>query len=203
MKIAVFVSGSGTNLQVLIDKLHLDKNVDIEIAVVISDRKKSYALERAKKAGIPGIYINVKRFPNREAFDAEIDRVLEEYGVELVVLAGYMKVFQTPFVRKYYGRLINIHPALLPSFPGTDGVGDTLEYGVKVGGVTIHFVDEGVDTGPIIAQAAVPVFYDDDKESLHARIQKHEHTLYPEVVKMYQEGRLEIVDRKVRIKQKG
>ena len=90
-----------------------------------------------------------------------------------MVLAGYMKVFQPPFVRKYYGRLINIHPALLPSFPGTDGVGDALKYGVKVSGVTIHFVDEGVDTGPIIAQAAVPVLEDDDRESLHARIQKH------------------------------
>jgi len=200
MNIAVLASGSGTNLQALIDKLHLNKDVNIDITVVISDNKEAYALERAKKAGVPTIYVELKNFLNREAFDEEIMSLLEEYEVELVVLAGYMKVLTSKFVQQYRNRILNIHPALLPLFPGTHGVRDTLEYGVKVSGVTIHFVDEGVDTGPIIAQAAVPVYDDDDEESLHARIHVEEHRLYPEVVKMYADGRLKVVGRKVYIK---
>jgi len=200
MRIAVLASGSGTNLQAIIDKLHKNPDVDIEIAVVISDNKKAYALERARKAGIPAVFVDMKKFPSREAFDDEIDRILESYGVELVVLAGYMKILQPKFVRKWRNKILNIHPALLPSFPGMHAVRQALDYGVKVTGVTIHFVDEGVDTGPIIAQEPVRVRDDDTEETLLERIHQVEHRLYPEVIKLYAEGKIEVEGRKVRIK---
>jgi len=200
MKIGVLASGSGTNLQAIIDKLHRDENVDIQIAVVISDNEHAYALERARRAGIPAVFIDMSKYPSREEFDEEIDKVLREYEVELVVLAGYMKVLQPPFVRKWRNRIMNIHPALLPAFPGTHAVRDALRYGVKITGVTIHFVDEGVDTGPIIAQVPVPVYDDDTEETLHNRIHVEEHKLYPEVIKLYAEGRISVKGRKVRIR---
>jgi len=200
MKIGVLASGSGTNLQAIIDKLHRDENVDIQIAVVISDNEHAYALERARRAGIPAVFIDMSKYPSREEFDDEIDKVLREYEVELVVLAGYMKVLQPPFVRKWRNRIMNIHPALLPAFPGTHAVRDALRYGVKITGVTIHFVDEGVDTGPIIAQVPVPVYDDDTEETLHNRIHVEEHKLYPEVIKLYAEGRISVRGRKVRIR---
>ena len=201
MKIAVLVSGSGTNLQTLIEQLHQDETSGIEIAVVISDRQKAYALKRAKRAGIPSRVVKTQDFENRVDFDAEISRLIEHHAVELVVLAGFMKLFQPPFVRKYQNRIINVHPTLLPAFPGAHPVADTLTYGVKIAGVTVHFVDEGVDSGPIIAQAAVPVLDTDDEESLHNRIQVEEHKLYPEVIKWYAQGRLKVEGRKVIIKQ--
>ena len=200
MKIAVLVSGSGTNLQTLIEQLHQDETSDIDIAVVISDRRKAYALTRAKRAGIPTNIVRVQDFESRQNFDAEISRRVEHYGVELIVLAGFMKLFQPPFVRKYRNRIINVHPTLLPAFPGAHPVADTLAYGVKIAGVTVHFVDEDVDSGPIIAQSAVPVLDTDDEESLHNRIQVEEHRLYPEVIKWYAQGRLKIEGRKVIVK---
>ena len=200
LKIAVLVSGSGTNLQTLIEQLHQDETSGIEIAVVISDRRKAYALTRAKRAGIPTDIVRVQDFENRQNFDAEISRRVEHYGVELIVLAGFMKLFQPPFVRKYRNRIINVHPTLLPAFPGAHPVADTLAYGVKIAGVTVHFVDEDVDSGPIIAQSAVPVLDTDDEESLHNRIQVEEHRLYPEVIKWYAQGRLKIEGRKVIVK---
>ncbi len=197
MKIAVLVSGSGTNLQTLIDQLHQDKTSSIDIAVVISDRRKAYALTRAKRVDIPTHVVRSQDFENRIDFDAEISRLIEHYAVELIVLAGFMKLFQPPFVQKYQNRIINVHPALLPAFPGAHPVADTLAYGVKIAGVTVHFVDEGVDSGPIIAQAAVPVLDMDDEESLHTRIQIEEHKLYPKVIKWYAQGKLKIKGRKV------
>ena len=197
MRIAVLVSGSGTNLQTLIEQLHQDETSGIDIAVVISDRHKAYALTRAKRAGIPTRVVRTQDFETRIDFDAEISRLVEHYGVELIVLAGFMKLFQPPFVRKYRNRIINVHPTLLPAFPGAHPVADTLAYGVKIAGVTVHFVDEDVDTGPIIAQAAVPVLDTDDEERLHDRIQVEEHKLYPEVIKWYAQGRLKIEGRKV------
>ena len=158
MKIAVLASGSGTNLQALIDQIHHDENSGVEIAVVVSDRRKAYALTRAMEAGIPTNVVRVRDFPDRDAFDAEISRILDRCGVELIVLAGFMKLFQSAFVRKYRNRIINIHPSLLPAFPGAHPVPDTLAYGVKVSGVTVFLVDEGVDAGPIIAQVSVPVY---------------------------------------------
>ena len=202
LKIAVLVSGSGTNLQTLIEKLHQDETSGIEIAVVISDRQKAYGLTRAKRACIPTHVVKTRDFENRVDFDAEISRFIEHYAAELVVLAGFMKLFQPPFVRKYRNRIINIHPTLLPAFPGAHPVADTLAYGVKIAGVTVHFVDEDVDSGPIIAQSAVPVLDTDDQESLHNRIQVEEHKLYPQVIKWYAEGRLKVKGRKVIISDK-
>ncbi|MDE0009887.1 MAG: phosphoribosylglycinamide formyltransferase [Candidatus Poribacteria bacterium] len=197
MKVAVLVSGSGTNLQTLIDQLHQDGTSGIDIAVVISDRKNAYALTRAERAGIPTHVVRTQDYENRVDFDTEISRLIEQYTAELLVLAGFMKLFQPPFVRKYQNRIINVHPTLLPAFPGAHPVADTLAYGVKIAGVTVHFVDEGVDSGPIIAQAAVPVLDTDDEESLHNRIQVEEHKLYPEVIKWYAQGKLKVKGRKV------
>lgn len=197
MKIAVLVSGSGTNLQTLIEQLHQDEMSGIKIAVVISDRRKAYALTRAKLAGIPTDVVRTQDFANRLDFDAEISRIIEHYAVELIVLAGFMKLFQPPFVQKYRNQILNVHPTLLPAFPGAHPVADTLAYGVKIAGVTVHFVDEDVDSGPIIAQSAVPVLDTDDEESLHNRIQVEEHKLYPEAIKWFAQGRLKIEGRKV------
>ena len=197
MKIAVLVSGSGTNLQTLIDQLHNDSTSDIEIAVVISDRKNAYALTRAKTAGIPTQVVKAQDYENRILFDEAISHIIEEYPVELIVLAGYMKLFQSPFVRKYRNRIINIHPSILPAFPGAIPVADSLAYGVKVTGVTVHFVDENVDTGPIIAQRVVPVYDTDTEESLHERIQVEEHSLYPKVIKLFAQGGIQVEGRKV------
>lgn len=200
MKVAVLASGSGTNLQALIDQLHQDESSGVEIAVVISDRRKAYALTRAEEAGIPTYVVRVRNFPDRDAFDAEISKILDKHEAKLIVLAGFMKLFQPAFVRKYRNRIINIHPSLLPAFPGAHPVRDTLAYGVKISGVSVFFINEGVDAGPIIAQASVPVFDDDDEESLLKRIHIEEHKLYPQVVRWYAEGKLDIVGRKVLVK---
>ena len=197
LKIAVLVSGSGTNLQTLIEQLHQDGTSGIDIAVVISDRQNAYALTRAECVGIPTHVVRTQDYENRVDFDAEISRLIEHYAAELIVLAGFMKLFQPPFVQKYQNRIINVHPTLLPAFPGAHPVADTLAYGVKIAGVTVHFVDEGVDSGPIIAQAAVPVLDTDDEESLHNRIQVEEHKLYPEVIKWYAQGKLKVKGRKI------
>ena len=197
MEIAVLVSGSGTNLQTLIEQLHQDEASGIQIAVVISDRRKAYALTRARHADIPTHVVRTQDYETRLDFDAEISRLIEHHGVELIVLAGFMKLFQPPFVQKYRNRIINVHPTLLPAFPGAHPIADTLAYGVKIAGVTVHFVDEDVDSGPIIAQAAVSVLDTDDEESLHNRIQVEEHKLYPQVIKWYAQGKLKIEGRKV------
>ncbi len=197
MKIAVLVSGSGTNLQTLINQLHQDKTSSIEIALVISDRSKAFALTRAKRAGIPTHIVRSQDYESRRDFDAKISRHLEDYAIELIVLAGFMKLFQPPFVRKYRNRIINVHPSLLPAFPGANAVADTLAYGVKVTGVTVHFVDEDIDTGPIIAQVPVPVYDTDNEESLHQRIQIEEHKLFPEAIKWYAQNALKVEGRKV------
>ena len=200
MKIGVLASGSGSNLQTLIDQLHRDESCEIEISVVISDQKKAYALSRAKQAGIPSYIVSAQNSADRHAFDEKISELLNVHAVELIVLAGFMKLLQPAFVQRYSNRIVNIHPALLPAFPGAHPVADTLAYGAKVSGVTVHFVDEGMDTGPIIAQKSVPVFDDDDEESLHARLQVEEHKLYPTVIKWYAENRISFVGRKVIVK---
>lgn len=192
MKIAVLASGSGTNLQTLINKLHNDPTSNIEIAVVISDRKKAYALTRAKQAGIPNKVVKAQDYESRIVFDEAISILIEDYSVELIVLAGYMKLFQAPFVRKYKNKIINIHPSILPAFPGATPVADSLSYGVKLTGVTVHFVDENVDTGPIIAQRVVPVYDTDTEDELHQRIQVEEHDLYPKVIKLYAQGKIHV-----------
>lgn len=200
MKIGVLASGSGSNLQTLIDELHCDESCEIEISVVISDRVEAYALTRAKNAGIPSHVVRAQDFPDRHAFDERISQLLDTHTVELIVLAGFMKLLQSAFVQKYRNRILNIHPALLPAFPGAHPVADTLAYGAKVSGITVHFVDEGMDTGPIIAQKSVPVFDDDDEDRLHARLQVEEHKLYPAVIRWYAENRISFAGRKVIVK---
>ncbi len=190
-------------MQTLIEQLHQDETSGIDIAVVLSDRRKAYALTRAKRVGIPTHVVRTQDYENRLDFDAEISRVIEQYAVELIVLAGFMKLFQPPFVQKYRNRIINVHPTLLPAFPGAHPVADTLAYGVKIAGVTVHFVDEDVDSGPIIAQSAVPVLDTDDEESLHNRIQVEEHKLYPQVIKWYAQGKLKIEGRKIIVKREN
>ena len=201
MKIGVLVSGSGSNLQALIDQVHHDELSEIEISVVISDRTKAYGLTRALAAGIPNYVVRASDFPNRQAFDDSISDKLEKHAVQLVVLAGFMKLFKPAFVQKYRRRIINIHPALLPAFPGANPVPDTLAYGSMITGVTVHFVDEGMDSGPIIAQVPVRVLKSDNEQSLHARLREEEHKLYPKVVRWYAAGRISVTGRKVLVEE--
>ncbi len=200
IRIAVLASGSGTNLEA-IARAAESGEIPVEIVLVISDNPDAYALVRAKNHGIPTTCFLLTDFENRGAFDRAIAEALSAAGVELVVLAGYMKLVGGEILSRFKNRIMNIHPALLPSFPGTHAVRDALEYGVKVSGVTVHFVDEGLDTGPIILQEAVPVYEDDDEESLHQRIHEVEYRLYPLAIKLFAQGRLRIEGRKVRIVQ--
>ncbi len=199
VKIAVLASGSGSNLQAILDALHDDPEALIEVALVVADRRSAYALKRAQDAGVPTRVVRPRDHATREEFDAEVAAALDEHGVELIVLAGFMRIFQPEFVRRYAGRIINIHPALLPSFPGAHGIRDALEHGVKVTGVTVHFVDEGVDTGPVIAQRAVPVDTDDTLDSLAEKIHVVEHSLFPAAIRAVAEGRAVVDGRRVRV----
>ena len=196
-KLAVLCSGRGTDLQSIIDAIQSGE-LNAEISIVITDKPKVMALERAAKAGIKNICVDRKKFDNRADFEEELLKNLE--GVDLVILAGFMRILSPDFVRHYEGRLMNIHPSLLPAFPGAHAHRDALAYGVKVSGCTVHFVDEGTDSGPIILQAAVEVHEDDTEETLSARILEREHIIYPQAIKLFVEGRLEIVGRKVLIK---
>jgi phosphoribosylglycinamide formyltransferase-1 len=154
-------------------------------------------------AGVRALHVDPRAYPDRRGFDDAVARVLDEHAVELVCLAGYMRVLSEEFVRRYRGRILNVHPALLPAFPGLHAQRQALEHGVKVAGATVHFVDEGVDTGPIVLQAAVPVLEGDTEASLSARILTEEHRLYPEAVRLYAEGRLELHDRRVLVRPPG
>ncbi len=200
LRIGVLASGRGSNLQAIIDAIEAGK-LDCRLAVVVSDRADAQALERALKHGAPGIFVDPKSYANREAFDQAVLGVLAEHRVELVCLAGYMRVLSPTFVRALPAQIMNIHPALLPVFPGLHAQRQALQYGVKVSGATVHFVDEGVDTGPIICQAAVQVREDDTEETLAARILAEEHQLYPRAVRLYAEGRLAIVGRRVLVRE--
>ncbi|MEA3305492.1 MAG: phosphoribosylglycinamide formyltransferase, partial [Candidatus Omnitrophota bacterium] len=168
------------------------------IALVVSDNKEAYALERAKRAGIEALYLNPGDFKSKEDFEMEIIKNLKKRGVELVALAGYMRLLTSLFVEEYKGRIMNVHPALLPSFKGINGSKDAFDYGVKIAGATVHFVTEDVDAGPIIAQAAVEVKDDDTEDSLMEKIHEEEHRIYPKAIKDFIEGKLKIVGRKVR-----
>ncbi len=199
VKAAVLVSGSGSNLQTILDELHADPEAPLEVALVLADRRSAHALARAEAVNIPTRVVRPRDHATREDFDAEVARALEEHAVELVILAGFMRIFRPEFVRRYAGRIVNIHPALLPSFPGAHGIRDAFEHGVKVTGVTVHFVDEGMDTGPIIAQRAVAIEPDETLESLESRIHAVEHTLYPEAIRALVEGRVTIDGRAVHV----
>jgi phosphoribosylglycinamide formyltransferase-1 len=193
MRVAIFASGGGTNLQAIIDA-HINS---IEIALVFSNNAEAYAIERAKNHNIPVEVIDNKSYQTREDFDRDILKRIGPYNLDLIILAGYMRILSTVFVRAYKGKIINIHPALLPSFPGINSGRQALEYGVKYTGVTVHFVDEEVDTGPIILQSIVEIDDTDTEESLLEKIHKVEHSIYPEAIKLVSSGQIEIVGRRV------
>jgi phosphoribosylglycinamide formyltransferase-1 len=194
--IGVLISGSGTNLQSIIDAIEA-KELDAKVQVVLSNRSDAYGLGRAKKHGIPVAVLDHKRFPSREAFDQAVVDILRAREVELVVLAGFMRLLSPVFVGAYSNRIMNIHPALLPAFPGLHVQKKAVEHGVRFSGCTVHFVNEECDEGPIIIQAVVPVFPEDTEESLACRILEQEHRIYPRAIQLYSEGRLRIEGRKV------
>lgn len=199
-KLGILCSGRGTDLQSIMDAIGRGE-VQAEIAVVLADKPDAFALKRAEKAGIPAVCVNRREYDGRGSFEQALIDELEKAGVTLVVLAGFMRILTPLFVRHFAGRIMNIHPALLPSFPGAHAHRDVLAYGVKVSGCTVHFVDEGTDSGPIILQAAVPVLDDDTEETLGARVLEQEHIIYPKAIQLYCEGKLLVEGRHVRIKE--
>ncbi len=198
-KIAILGSGRGTNFQAIAEAVKSGR-LPVDICLVISDREDAFILKRAENFGIKGLFIDPKKFPSRGEFDKELGKNLLKEKIELVVLAGFMRIISSDLVREYKGRMINIHPALLPSFKGAHGIKEALDYGVKVTGVTVHFVDEGVDTGPIILQEAVKIEEGDTEDSITSRIHAVEHRLYPEAIRLFGENKLEIKGRKVIVK---
>jgi phosphoribosylglycinamide formyltransferase-1 len=194
--IGVLISGSGTNLQAIIDAIEAGK-LDAKIEVVLSNKADAQGLARAQKHGIPTEILNHKDFSSREAYDEAVVGLLRGRGVELVVLAGFMRLLSPVFVKAYSNRIMNIHPALLPSFPGLNVQQKAVEHGVRFSGCTVHFVNEECDEGPIIIQAVVPVFADDTGAALAARILEQEHRIFPRAIQLYAEGRLKVVGRKV------
>lgn len=200
LRIGVLVSGRGSNLQAIIDAVQ-EGWLPVQIAVVVSDKPGAYALERAKAAGVPTVVIARELYPDRSAFEKAILEALNMHQVELVALAGYMRILSKDFIGQYASRVINIHPALLPAFPGLHAQAQALASGVKITGCTVHFVDEGMDTGPIILQAAVPVQENDTEETLSQRILGAEHSIYPKALQLLAEGRVTVEGRKVHIRQ--
>lgn len=198
-KIGVLVSGRGSNLQSIMDHIAAG-DLPLEVAVVISDKAEAKALERAAGAGIATAVVIRKAYASKQEFEAAIDVKLREHQVQLVVLAGFMRILSGFFVQKWQHKIVNIHPALLPSFTGLDAQGQAVRYGVKVSGCTVHFVDEGTDTGPIILQKVVPVLNGDTGETLAARILVEEHKALPEALRLWALGKLQLEGRKVLIK---
>ncbi|MEZ4598926.1 MAG: phosphoribosylglycinamide formyltransferase [Syntrophotaleaceae bacterium] len=198
LRLAVLASGGGTNLQAIIDRCR-EGELDAEIVLVISNKPDAGALERARKAGLPEVCLDHRLFSDRLAYDRALIASLRQAEAELVVLAGYMRLLSEEFLQAFPNRILNIHPALLPAFPGIRAQRQALEYGVRVAGCTVHFLDSGVDTGPIVLQAAVPVLEGDSEESLSQRILREEHRIYPQAIQLYAEGRLHIEGRRVRI----
>ncbi|WKY49149.1 phosphoribosylglycinamide formyltransferase [Eubacteriaceae bacterium ES3] len=203
-KIAVLVSGGGTNFQAIIDKIHQKSG---EIVLVISNKKDAFGLERGKKAGIEAIFLDPSNFSDQESYDKELVKILQNHGVELVVLAGYMKIITPYFVKAFENAIINVHPALIPSFCGKGYYGmnvhnAVIEYGVKLTGATVHFVNEVPDGGPIIAQKSVVIDEKDNPESIQKKVLMLEHELLPEAVRNFCENRLTISGRTVKLKEK-
>jgi len=192
----VLVSGSGSNLQSIIDNIEAGK-LQAGIACVISNNANAFALERARRHGVPALHLDHRIFPGREAYDTALVETLCEYKVDLVVLAGFMRIITPVLIDAFPNAIMNIHPALLPSFPGLHAQRQALDYGVKVSGCTVHFVDAGTDTGPVIIQSAVPVLEGDTEESLSARIQIEEHRIYPQAIRLFAEQRLKVEGRRV------
>ncbi len=199
LTIGVLASGRGSNFQAIIDAIEAGY-IRARINVLVTDNPEAFSIERAKKHGIESLIMLPKNYGSRDEYFRDISSELQKRGVELVVLAGFMRIVGKPLLDVYPNRVMNIHPALLPSFPGLHGQKQANDYGVKISGCTVHFVDEGMDTGPIIIQAAVPVRDDDTEETLSERILRLEHKIFPEAIKIFSEGRVEIFGRKVRIK---
>ena len=201
-RLGVLASGRGSNLQAIIDAAERGA-LHAQIAVVISNKKDAPALERARKHGVTDVFLDPKPFAgqpdSREAYDRAVLEVLRKHDVALVLLAGYMKIVTSVLIGAYQNRMMNIHPSLLPAFPGLEVQKKALEWGVKVAGCTVHFVTEGVDEGPIIMQAAVPILDGDTPETLSARILEEEHRIFPRAVQLYAEGRLTVEGRRVRV----
>ena len=202
LRVAVLASGRGSNLQAIIDAIEAGQ-VQAQIVAVISNKKDAVALDRARKHGLPELFVDPKPFAgqpdSREAYDRVLLEVLQQQHVELVLLAGYMKIVTAVLVNVFANRMMNIHPSLLPSFPGLEVQKKAIDWGCKLAGCTVHFVTEGVDEGPIIVQAAVPVLDSDTPEALAARILEQEHKIYPQAVQLFAEGRLKLNGRQVQI----
>ncbi|HWM86352.1 MAG TPA: phosphoribosylglycinamide formyltransferase [Kofleriaceae bacterium] len=199
MRFAVLVSGQGTNLQALLDAERRDQLAPAQVALVVSNRPSAPALARAAAASVPSVLIDHMQYTNRRGFEDALLAELRRAEIEAVVLAGFMRILTEHFVSAFPHRILNTHPALCPAFPGVSAPRQALDYGVKVTGCTVHLVDAGVDTGPIVFQAAVPIEEDDDEARLHARIREHEHVLLPEAARLLAAGRLRVEGRRVRI----
>lgn len=199
MRLGVLASGSGSNLQSILDACAAGR-LSAEVAVVVSNVPGAKALDRAKAAGVPAILLPHGGFPSRDAYDAAVIEALRRHGVEVVCLAGFMRLITPTLLGEFQNKILNIHPALLPSFPGLHAVRQALDAGVRVSGCTVHLVDQGTDTGPILVQAAVPVLDGDTEETLAARILEQEHRCYPRAIQLLAEGRVSVEGRKVRIR---
>ena len=201
LRLAVLASGRGSNLGAI---LAVCRRPDFpaHVVVVVSDRERAPALDLAREAGVDAVFLDPKAYGDRTAYDAALLATLDGYRPGLVCLAGYMRILTPPVARSWAGRLVNIHPSLLPAFPGLHAQRQALDYGVKLAGATVHFVEEGIDTGPIIVQASVPVLPEDTEESLSARILVEEHRIYPEAIRLFAAGRLVIRGRRVVVEEK-
>ena len=202
LNLGILASGRGSNFQSIIDEIEKG-GLNAKIRLLIVDNPDAFAIERAGKHGIEFLVIRPKDCKTKDDFYLMIADELRKRDVELVVLAGFMRIVGKPLIDAFPDRIMNIHPALLPSFPGLHSQKQAVEYGVKISGCTVHFVDEGMDTGPIIIQAAVPVYHEDTEETLSERILKLEHKIYPEAIRLFSEGRLEVRGRIVKIKGKA
>lgn len=199
LTIGVLASGRGSNFQSIIDSIN-SGFIKARIAVLITDNPEAYAIERAKNHNIESLIISPEDFSGKDSYYSHIAKELKSRNVELVVLAGFMRVVGKPLIKGFQNKIMNIHPALLPSFPGLHGQKQAVDYGVKISGCTVHFVDEGVDTGPIIIQAAVPAYENDTEDSLSERILKEEHKIFTLAIKLFSEGKIAVEGRKVSIK---
>ena len=198
LSIGVLASGRGSNFQAIIDSIE-SGYLKAKIVVLITDNPNAYAIERAGKHGIESLVLIPKHYGSRNEYYRAVARELKVREVGLVVLAGFMRIVGKPLIDAFRYRIMNIHPALLPSFPGLHGQGQAVEYGVKISGCTVHFVDEGMDTGPVIIQAAVPAFFEDSEDALSERVLRLEHRIFPEAIRLFADNRLEVAGRKVKI----
>ncbi|MDH6352021.1 phosphoribosylglycinamide formyltransferase-1 [Brevibacillus sp. 1238] len=199
-KLAIFASGSGSNFEAIVQAVQAGRLPGVEVALLVCDKPQAKVLERAERLGIEAFVFQPKDYANKAAFEAEVVQELQKREISLVVLAGYMRLVGETLLAAYEGSIINLHPSLLPAFPGKDAIGQALAYGVKITGVTVHLVDAGLDTGPIIAQVPVAVQEQDTAETLAARIHAVEHGLLVEVIGMLAEGRVQVAGRQVQVR---